>query len=79
MRTVLDTLDSDQELFDAQVALVATQRNEIRAEFSLLSVLGYLSPENLDFSGVELDCAPQLTVLERKILNMDVDRVGDER
>lgn len=46
-RTVLDSLDSDQELLDAQVALVTAQRNETVAEFSFLSKLGGLTARTL--------------------------------
>ena len=48
-RTVLDALDADQELLDAQVALVTAQRNEVIARFSLLAALGRLTPEALGF------------------------------
>lgn len=43
-RTILDALDADQELLNAQVALVTAQRNEIVAQFTLAAALGLLGP-----------------------------------
>lgn len=41
-RTILDALDADRELLNAQVALVTAERNEIVAQFSLGAALGLL-------------------------------------
>ncbi len=46
-RTVLDELDAEQELLDAQVSLVRAQRDEAVAAFRLLSALGWLIAEHL--------------------------------
>ena len=46
-RTVLDVLDAEQELFAARVNLVRSQRNELVAAYTVLSVLGWLTPERL--------------------------------
>ncbi len=43
-RTVLDALDADQEVLDAQVALVIAERDEIVAQFALAAALGLLRP-----------------------------------
>jgi len=48
-RTVLDTLDADQEVLDAQVALVSASRNSVVALFTVASALGILSPKTLGF------------------------------
>lgn len=69
-RTVLDSLDADQEFLDAQVALVTAGRNKIVAEFTLLSKLGALTPEVLGFA----DRASASSSIENS--NMDVDRLG---
>ncbi|MSO64931.1 MAG: hypothetical protein EXQ85_03880 [Alphaproteobacteria bacterium] len=42
-RTTLDVLDAEQELLDAQVALVRSERDEYVAGFSLKSAIGRLS------------------------------------
>lgn len=49
-RTILDTLDSDQEYTDAQAALVTARRNEIVARFALGKALGVLRPEALNLA-----------------------------
>ena len=46
-RTVLDVLDAEQELLDAQVNLVTADRNAIVAAFSLLASLGRLTAQDL--------------------------------
>jgi outer membrane protein len=46
-RTVLDVLDAEQELLDAQVNLVLARRNERVASFQLLSAVGMLTAEGL--------------------------------
>lgn len=47
-RTTLDVLDAEQELLDAQVALVVAERDEYVAGFQLLAAVGGLTAENLD-------------------------------
>ncbi len=47
LRTVLDTLDAEQELLDAQVSLVTVRRNEVVAGFRLLTAIGRLTAEDL--------------------------------
>lgn len=46
-RTVLDVLDAEQELLDAQVSLVLDQRDAIVASYGLLSAIGRLTARNL--------------------------------
>lgn len=47
-RTVLDVLDAEQELLDAQVSLVGAQRDVIVASYALLSAIGRLRAARLD-------------------------------
>ncbi len=75
-RSILDALDADQELLDAQVALVVAQRDEVVARFSLLATLGLLTPEILGFAGDAIHLDERLDGVERKIFDMNVDRVG---
>lgn len=72
-RTILDTLDADQEYLDAQVALVRAQRDEIVAEFSLLAAIGMLTPETLGFQGFRHEYDRHLRSVQWKILGMDVE------
>ena len=46
-RTTLDVLDAEQELLDARVALVQTQRDEFVAAYNLLAVSGRLRASDL--------------------------------
>lgn len=47
-RTVLDVLDAEQELLDAQVNLVAANRNEVVAAYTLLLAMGKLTAADLE-------------------------------
>lgn len=46
-RTVLDTLDAEQELLDARVQLVSAERDEVVAAFTVLSAIGQLTARQL--------------------------------
>jgi outer membrane protein/adhesin transport system outer membrane protein len=46
-RTTLDTLDAEQELLDARVSLVQSQRDEIVAAFNVLAATGQLTAQQL--------------------------------
>jgi len=52
-RTVLDVLDAEQELLDASVNLVKSQRDETVAELTVLSAIGNLTAADLNL-GVDL-------------------------
>jgi TolC family type I secretion outer membrane protein len=49
-RTVLDTLDAEQELLDARVGLVRAEYAEILAQYSLLSAIGRLTAKELQLA-----------------------------
>jgi outer membrane protein len=46
-RTTLDVLDAEQELLNARVALVTSQRNEYVAAYQVLAAIGRLSAQEL--------------------------------
>lgn len=46
-RTVLDILDAEQELLDAQVNLVGARRDEVVAAYSVLAAVGRLTAKDL--------------------------------
>ncbi len=46
-RTILDSLDADLELRDAEIAEIAADRNRVVAEFALASAIGQLVPGNV--------------------------------
>ncbi len=72
-RTVLDTLDADQELFEAQVNEVIASRNEVVAAFNHAAVLGILTPETLGFSEDRIDLSAHLKSVKSKILSTDLE------
>ncbi|MCB1531326.1 MAG: TolC family outer membrane protein [Alphaproteobacteria bacterium] len=74
-RTVLDTLDADQELLDAKVALVTSRRDEVVAKFTLLTALGLLSPQSLEFETQPAVKQPETDKPAPDSYNMDVDRL----
>jgi outer membrane protein len=49
-RTVLDVLDAEQELLDAQVNLVRAERDELVAQYELLSSVGRLTGNGLSLN-----------------------------
>jgi outer membrane protein len=51
-RTVLDVLDAEQELLDAQVSLVSARRDELAASFAMLRAMGRFTAEDL---GLDVD------------------------
>ena len=50
-RTVLDTLEAEQEVLDAQSALVLARRDKIVTAYRLAAGLGMLVPEQLGLNG----------------------------
>ncbi len=77
-RTILDALDADQELLDAKVALVTAQRNKTVAEFGLLAVLGFLTPEKLQFETPTFKAESKRQAFSFDDFDLDVDRIGDQ-
>lgn len=49
-RTVLDVLDAEQELLDARVGLVRSERDEMLASFQLSAALGKMTAEGLNLN-----------------------------
>ena len=65
-RTTLDVLDAEQELLDAQVALVIAERNEYVAGFQLLSAVGGLTARKLELPVEYYDPADHLDQVRDK-------------
>ncbi|MSP67430.1 MAG: hypothetical protein EXQ96_04930 [Alphaproteobacteria bacterium] len=57
-RTTLDVLDAEQELFDSEVNLVRSQRNEVVAGFQLQAAIGRYTAVNLNLPVVTFDPRP---------------------
>lgn len=72
-RTILDTLDADQEVLDAQVALVTASRNEVSAVYSLAAALGVLTPRTLGFGDKVPDYNREIEAVRTNLFGTDVD------
>lgn len=70
-RTILDALDADQELLDAESALVTAQRNEIVADFTLAATLGLMTPETLGFPELSKDYDRHVREITGKVFSTD--------
>ena len=53
-RTVLDLLEAEQDVLDAQSALVIARRDRIVTAYRLAAALGLLVPESLGFQATQL-------------------------
>jgi outer membrane protein len=49
-RTILDVLNAEQEMFNAESALVSAERDVYVSGFSLLSNIGLINAKNLEIS-----------------------------
>lgn len=75
-RTILDVLDAQQELLDAQVALVSSQRDQVVASFSLLSAVGRLNAANLRLAVEYYDPLEHYDRIKHKWFGTNPDRPG---
>jgi outer membrane protein len=76
-RTILDTLDADQEVRDAQASLITARRNEVVARFALASALGILTPKTLGFSEKVPDYDREIEAVRHNYFGTDVDSLGN--
>jgi outer membrane protein/adhesin transport system outer membrane protein len=65
-RTVLDTLDAEQEFLDARVSLVRARRDEVVAAHQVLAAVGQLTAANLNLPATPYD------------VELNYDRVRDK-
>jgi TolC family type I secretion outer membrane protein len=77
-RTILDALNADQELLDAESALVTAQRNEVVASFSLAANLGLMTPDILGFPELKQDYNVHVDEITHKIFSTSTD-FGQDR
>lgn len=75
-RTVLDMLDADQEVLDAQTALVTAKRNEVVARFSLAAAMGVLNPTTLGFAQKIPNYDKEVESVRQNLFGLHVDRVA---
>ncbi len=70
-RTVLDVLDAEQELLDAQVSLVSAQRDEVVASFSVLSAIGRMTAADLRLATAVYDPQQDYRAVREKWFGLD--------
>ncbi len=75
-RTILDILDAEQELLDAKVNLVRSQRDEIVAGFAVISAIGRLTARDLELA-VEV-YNPELDYLNVRDSWFGLDSSGEQ-
>jgi len=72
-RTVLDTLDAEQELLDAQVALVQAERDVILAQYTVLSAVGRLTARDLTLPVEYYDAKAYAKKVRHKAIGSSVE------
>lgn len=65
-RTILDTLDAEQELLDSETALITAQRDKLVSALTLASIAGYLQPTSLK---LDTNSSPLITAIQSDIKN----------
>ncbi len=78
-RTVLNVLDAQQELLDAQVALTITRRDLVIARYRLLAATGRLSAVELGLKVARYDATEHYDRVERKWIGTRVEEYNDEQ
>ena len=70
-RTVLDVLDAEQELLDANVSLIGAQRDEILASFQLMEAIGRLTAKNLGLPVELFDPTAYYNSVRNRLFGLD--------
>lgn len=77
-RTVLDVLDAEQELLDAQVNLVSAQRDEIVASFRVLTAIGRMTADDLALGTAVYDPEADYREVRDKWFGLDAPGTEDD-
>ena len=72
-RSVLDVLDAEQELLNAQVTLVRSKRDEIVTRLSLMTAMGKLTVKDLAVEVQPYDDRAYLRKVEKKLWGLSKD------
>lgn len=73
-RTVLDVLDAEQELLDAQVNLVRAQRDEVVATYQVLSSMGQMTAQYIGLSVNLFDPADDYNKVRDKWFGLEIEK-----
>jgi TolC family type I secretion outer membrane protein len=76
-RTVLDVLDAEQELLDAQVNLVSSQRDEVVAAFQVLTAIGRMTAADLALDTAVYDPEGDYRAVREKWFGLDAPGTED--
>ena len=76
-RTILDVLEEEQRLLDAQVRLVTTERDIVVASYSVLNAIGRLTASDLNLATELYDKQKHLRKVERKFWGYKIERNPD--
>ncbi|MFD2207462.1 TolC family outer membrane protein [Kiloniella antarctica] len=73
-RTVLDVLDAEQELLDAQVNLVRAQRDEVVATYQVLSSMGQMTAQHMGLSVNLFDPTEDYSKVRDKWFGLEIEK-----
>ena len=76
-RTVLDVLDAEQELLDAQVRLVSASRDQVVANYGVLQAMGSLTADRLALPVVLYNPDTHYRRVRNKWFGLDAEAGGD--
>ena len=77
-RTLLDVLNAEQELLNAEVNLVTDQRNVVVASYAVLSTIGRLNAQELGVAALVYDPEAHYHEVRRKWFDISITH-GDGR
>jgi outer membrane protein len=78
-RTLLDVLNAEQELLNAEVNLVTDQRNVVVASYTVLSTVGRLNAQELGVAALVYDAEAHYTDVRRKWLDINITHSDGRR
>ena len=78
-RTLLDVLNAEQELLNAEVNLVTDQRNVVVASYTVLSTVGRLNAQDLGVASLVYDAEAHYTDVRRKWFDINITHSDGRR
>lgn len=78
-RTLLDVLNAEQELLDAQVALVATRRDLVVAGYALLAAMGRLLAEPMGLTHEIYDAQAHYDEVRHRWFGLSITHAGGRK
>ncbi len=78
-RTLLEVLNAEQELLNAQVALVTTKRNLVVASYNVLSNIGRMNIQELGAEGLVYDAEEHYFEVRRKWFGISITHGNGRR